>query len=409
MLTWEDIAVRRFTVLLTAVTALLVVTEIAALLGLVPHLAPLSLHALLTNPLFAIGFGCPVVLHISRWPARREVISMILLGVVASLLVGLAAGQMTAIQAVIGFGIASAAILGRAAMSRNRDVRREALLYLLPSLVALIFTLEVAMFLEFISRYHALTFDALAYVADCSFGSAIAFDTGRLFRAHPVIAAICTIIYLAPPPALIFVYALQVKRKPHPPVDIITLLLLAGGIGYALYFLFPVSGPGFAFASFPFHPPDPHGLIGTLLPVKPAPRNAVPSLHMASALMAWTWARRYGRWPSVVAIVFVIGTFLATMGMGEHYFFDLVVAMPFTIGVQALLVPRIQPMRRFIALGSSASIFVTWLKLARHHGGLLLDMPVVAWILLAITLVGYVAGERLIVPPDDAVTSSVGP
>jgi hypothetical protein len=126
---------------------------------------------------------------------------------------------------------------------------------------------------------------------------------------------------------------------------------------------------------------------------------------MASALMAWTWARRYGRWPSIVAIVFVVGTFLATMGMGEHYFFDLVVAMPFTIGMQALLVPRIQPMRRLIALGSSASIFVLWLRLARHHGGLLLDLPVLPWLLLAITVVAYVAGEKLVVGRDDEASA----
>ena len=377
---------RRFWILLAAVSILLAATEIAARLRLVPHLAPLSLHALLTNPLFAIGFGCPLVLHVSRWPRLRDFAVLAVAGIALTLLVGAVAGETTTVQGVIGFGLASALLLGGEAIGSRSD-RTEALLYLLPALVALIFTLEVAMFLEFISRFHPLTNDGIALLADRSFGSDISFDVGRLFLAHPVLAAICTAIYLAPPPALIFVYALQVKRRPHPPIDVITLLLLSGGIGYALYFLFPVSGPKFAFAGFPHSAP---AIAAAPLAVPPAPRNAVPSLHMASALMAWTWARRYGRAASWTAFIFVLGTFLATMGLGEHYFFDLVVAMPFTIAVQALLVPRIPLRRRAALFSGSASLYAIWLAHAFY------PRTAFAWVLLAVTLAAYALCERLL-------------
>ena len=418
---WRDRTLRRFFLLLCAVSSLLVLTEIAALRGIVPHLAPLSLHALFTNSLFAIGFGCPLVLQLSRWPVLREWLITIVAAVVATAIVAaivhrgpqpppppcVDAVAMSAdvrtdactppnvgvLQIVVGLGIGSAAAMLWRARSREPVVRQEALLYLLPSLVALIFTLEVAMFLEYISHYRADTFDSFAYVVDLSFGAPVSFVIGRMFLAHPWLAAICTGIYLAPPPALIFVYALQVKRRPHPPVDIVTLLLLMGGAGYALYFLFPVAGPHFAFAGFPTHVPPTEGLVGHAIVIPPAPRNGVPSLHMASALIAYSWARAYGvRWRAVAA-VFVVGTFLATMGVGEHYFFDLIVAMPFSVAMHALLVPGARRTRALCGI-ASAALFFFWLYVARFHAGDLLQHRALPFTLLLATLALYAATER---------------
>src|SRR4030095_11071931 len=111
-------------------------------------------------------------------------------------------------------------------------------------------------------------------------GSAISFRVGQLFAAYPIVDAICTAIYLAPPPGLIYVYALEAKSKQPPRVDIVTTLVLMGGVGYSLYFLLPACGPKFVFPSFPHIPPDPPL---ALMHAPPAPRNAMPSLHMASA------------------------------------------------------------------------------------------------------------------------------
>jgi hypothetical protein len=405
---WARQAIRRFVRLLCAVTALLLATEIAALLQLIPHLVPLSLHALLTNPLFAIGFGCPLVLHLSRLPSKRELAATLVAAIVASLLVGVLAAALTALQMVIGLGIGSALVLAWRARSTDDGVRREALLFLLPSLVALIFTLEVAMFLDFISRYRLETFDSFAYVVDASFGSAISFDVGRLFRQQPIVAAICTFIYLAPPPALIFVYALQVKRRPHPPVDVVTLLLLMGGIGYALYFLFPVAGPKFAFASFPTTLPILEKLIGQPMFVPPAPRNGVPSLHMASALIAFTYARRYGKWAGGIALIFVVGTLLATMGVGEHYFFDLIVALPFTAGAHAALIPGLPWKRRSMVVVPAALIFFGWLWMARFEGATLLRAPSISWTALLCTVIAYVLAERILAPGHVVIRSRQG-
>lgn len=392
---WNRATLRRFWWLLALVSLLFAGTELAALAGIVQQLRPLSFHELITNPLFAIGFGSPVVLYASSLPRWREVALVVITGCVSTAVISLAAGQVGAMQGVIGLGVACVLVLVARAFRGQNDERTAALLFLLPSLVALLFTLEVAMFLGFISSYHELTFDSFAYAADGAFGFPISFEVGRLFREFPLPAAICTFIYLAPPPALVFVYALQVRRSPHPPIDVVSLLLIMGGIGYALYFVFPVAGPGFAFASFPANPPDPALFTSAPMPVPRAPRNGVPSLHMASALVAYLYARPYGRVARAVAGLFVIGTFLATMGTGEHYFVDLVVALPFTVGVQALLTKG-PALRRAAVISISALIFAGWLWLMRFEARLLLEQPVIPWTLLLTTLAAFVACERIV-------------
>jgi hypothetical protein len=103
----------------------------------------------------------------------------------------------------------------------------------------------------------------------------------------------------------------------------------------------------------------------------------MPSLHMASALIAYVHARRFGRLASAVALLFVIGTFLGTMGTGEHYFIDLVVAIPFTAMMFLLLE------RRFVrAIEPSVLLFASLVLLR-----LMPLTPLLAWLLLALSIV----------------------
>jgi cytochrome P450 len=220
----------------------------------------------------------------------------------------------------------------------------------------------------------------------------------------PVLGALCSAIYLAPPPGLVFVYALQARAKRPPPVDIVTALLFLGLTGYSLYFLFPVCGPLFAFgAAFPTSPPRVQEVLGSRLFVpftfadgRPVPRDGMPSLHMASVILAYWHARPYGRWARIVAAVFVGGTFLATLGRGEHYLVDLVVACPFTLAVHAAVTParpRIQGPRRQ-ALFGAICLLVLWYVLLFFGIPLLLLSPILAWIITLGTVIGVVVLER---------------
>jgi len=100
---------------------------------------------------------------------------------------------------------------------------------------------------------------------------------------------------------------------------------------------------------------------------------------MASALIAFLHARRFGKIATIAAGIFVLGTFLGTMGTGEHYFVDLVVAVPFTMAMHALFE------RRFTRAIAPALAFFAWLYLLRFHNRLLLETPWLAWAMLGVT------------------------
>ncbi|HEY1376178.1 MAG TPA: phosphatase PAP2 family protein, partial [Gemmataceae bacterium] len=270
-----------------------------------------------------------------------------------------------------------------------------ALVYLLPALVALVFTLEAGLYMNFTAAHFPATCDARAYAVDGAFGFQPSFATGRLFAAQPWLMVLCAVIYFAPSPTLVFVYTLQVRAKRPPPVDVVTVLLVLVLVGYAFYFLFPVCGPGFAFGErFPNHPPPAGDVLAQPPPLaKPdAWRNGMPSLHFGSVLLGYWHARPFGRWAKLVAGVFVAGTFLATMGLGEHYLADLIVALPFTLMVQAACTP-VRP--RWLVFGGAAALTACWYAVL-YDDGVLRYVPEFVWALTAVTVVAVVALERML-------------
>src|SRR5262249_40665692 len=197
--------------------------------------------------------------------------------------------DVAAAQVITGLGLASLGAMSLRVWRRLGAARTTALLYLLPACVALVYTLEAGIFLHFIKAVFPTTYDASAYAADGALGVQLSFATGRLFAALPLLKWLCFAIYVAPPPALVFVYALQVKARRPPPSDIVTVLLIMALTGYSFYFFFPVCGPLFAFgAAFPNHPPPASEFLGQRLaiPDKDAWPNGMPSLHLASVILA---------------------------------------------------------------------------------------------------------------------------
>jgi hypothetical protein len=87
------------------------------------------------------------------------------------------------------------------------------------------------------------------------------------------------------------------------------------------YVLFPASGPVYAFPNFP----DVYRGGAGVIHIAAAP-NCIPSLHLSIALLAFTYLKK---WRALVGI-HVLLTAIATLGLGEHYLIDLVLAVPFT-------------------------------------------------------------------------------
>lgn len=387
---WTDRALRRFRWMLVGVCILFLITEGLARTGLIPHLLPLSLAEVGNNILFAIGFGSPLLLYLSSLPGWRGLLGTGLTGAVLTLVLWGVQQQVSdnpwsdpekalIAKAIVGLGLASLGAMALQAWRGQGEQRHLALLYLLPACSALVFTLLAGTFYEFISKSFPLTDDRLVYAVEEAHGAQFSFLTGQLFTAMPGLAFLCTALYLAPPPGLVFVYTLQLRARVPPPIDVVTALLVLSLTGYSMYLLCPVCGPKPVFGeAFPDHPPPVGEVLASNQPVGTAPRNAMPSLHMASVVLAYWHARPHGRWAQLAALVFLVGTFLATMGLGEHYLVDLIVAMPFTLALHALCTPIRHP-SRWQAVGVSLLLVVGWYLLLFFGTELLLRSLWLTW------------------------------
>ena len=89
----------------------------------------------------------------------------------------------------------------------------------------------------------------------------------------------------------------------------------------------------------------------------------MPSLHVAWALLIYWHARALGRPARAAAAFWLVSTIFATLAMGQHYFVDLVVAVPFAALIDALAgggapARKISARRRLIA--TSAGLLAVW-------------------------------------------------
>jgi len=251
------------------------------------------------------------------------------------------------------------------------------LAFVLASLVALNVTVA--------ARLRVL--DAYLYVFDGSLGFQPSFVLGRIFWRYKLVSDFANLIYCSLPVAIALVCAGYLKNRS--PWRLLGILASAGVMGYALYFVFPATGPRYvAGASFPAAPHPfatlaqihPHPLA---LPI-PAPRNAIPSLHMAWALLLWFNCRPLSRIARGLSLLYVVLTLFVTLGTGEHYFVDLVVALPFAVAIQALWG---QGSARYRIVAEAAVLTLLWLAALRYGTSVFLTSPIIPWACVVVSSV----------------------
>jgi hypothetical protein len=288
-------------------------------------------------------------------------------------------------------GLGALAVLGtRTIWARNRE--RTLLLYaFLPTIASLASEYLSPTLMKFTEALHPKTLDLYLYSFDCSLRIQFSFLAGQLFARHQWLGFTGMLFYIALPLALALVYAANLRLKNKDAFPVILAFLVTGPIGVLFYNLVPATGPIHIFGqSFPWHPlstPQAMNLILETLPVK-GPRNAIPSLHMAWVLLVWWNSKGLARWIRAVALAFVIFTVLATLGIGEHYFVDLVVAFPFALMVQSICLyplPFQRGCRRTAFLfGTLTSL--AWMAAVSFATPLFWISPVIPWAMVIATI-----------------------
>lgn len=179
--------------------------------------------------------------------------------------------------------------------------------------------------LSALSGLRPIRLDYYIFQIDALFGQP-AFWMGRLLESSwllkvPIILAYDSLQFAM---VAVFGFCLWCQSK-ESARHVLATFVLVFAAAIPVYLILPVSGPRYAFPGFPYSAPAHLVVHSTMLT---APPNGIPSCHFATALVI-AWFLRETRRGRIVGIAFVALTFMATLGTGEHYLVDLIIAVPY--------------------------------------------------------------------------------
>jgi PAP2 superfamily protein len=292
-------------------------------------------------------------------------------------------------------GMSALALLGAHAIWSRGEERKLLLYGFVPAVLFVASEWSASTLLDITEKLHPKTFDVFLYSFDSSLGVQISFLTGQFLWKFLWVRAAALAIYIALPLPLALVYASQLRRHKEKALTVMLAFLATGPIGVFFYNVLPACGPVHLFgAAFPMYPlSTAQAMSLNIVPVLIAgARNAIPSLHMTWVLLVWWNSKGLARWVQTIAAVFVGFTVLATLGTGEHYFIDLVVAFPFSLMVQALC-SYTMPLRegeRRTAFLFGTLVTLVWLALLSFAIKMFWISPLVPWLMVVTTVASSV-------------------
>ncbi|MGW4438658.1 phosphatase PAP2 family protein [Streptomyces sp. NPDC004596] len=179
---------------------------------------------------------------------------------------------------------------------------------------------------------------------------------GRIVKAtDPIGTHLLQLVYaqLAVAAVVVVLYQLRhvaVERR-FPRHHLLRTFLVIGLLGPAVYMIFPVVGPVFAYgpgasgtgglqwavADLWPHTPPPVGTPHSMPYDGITPRNCMPSLHTAWATAIFIHSRQGPRVLRFAGTFWLFATLSATLAFGYHYGADLVVGVIFALTIEAAL------------------------------------------------------------------------
>ncbi len=299
----------------------------------------------------------------------------------------------------IGLGAMTAAAFGGQATERPLWRQR------LASMACLIVGVGSGPFALWLSAHVNPVYDIYVFAFEETLGARFSVLAVQVFASLPPLRVVCTLCYLALPFGIIVLYVLQQPQERD--VDILIAFAASTAIGLSLYFVFPVVGPLTAFGDvFPRTlPPAGSIALGDLTIAALAPRNGMPSLHTAWALLIWFNARPLAPLARRSFRLFAVLNLFATMGLTDaHWITDLIVATPMAVAAQALC-STARPLRsraRWLAIGGGMGLVFAWFAALRWGIAVFESLPGLSWIWVVATLLVSAALERGLRPPVEA-------
>jgi hypothetical protein len=346
----------------------------------------------LVDPFFGLALASVLILQFRLRPRWKDAI---LTGACALLLAAIDFHVLhypPRLMAWLSFlGISSLFVLGVACVTAKSPERKTLLFAWIPAVLFLASDWFATNMLVWVSEIHPKTLDLYLLSFDASLRIQLSFAVGQIFDSVRWLHATGLTVYMGLAIPITMVYAGRLARFGTKSFSAMLAFLITGPVGIAFYAIFPACGPAhMAHGYFPFHPIsvsetsrlllEPIAIVGA--------RNAIPSLHMAWTLLAWWYSRGLSWIERAIALTFLVFTAVATLGTGEHYFVDLVVAFPFALMIQALCEYQVswKDGRRLQAACIGLATVLTWLAALRFANRLFWISPVIPWAMVAGTL-----------------------
>ncbi|MEU6014787.1 phosphatase PAP2 family protein [Streptomyces sp. NPDC047515] len=264
------------------------------------------------------------------------------------------------------------------------------------------------------SKTRPAVLDQYVATADHALGNP-SWLVGRMVTATgPIGAHLLDYVYTLLPVAAVVVTLYQLRavavERRFPGHHLVRTFLVIGLLGPAIYMIYPVVGPIFAYGA-----DGGHWAVANLWPGTPppinaphhmpfdeiTPRNCMPSLHTAWATAIFIHSRKGPRTLRFAGAFWLIATLAATLGFGYHYGADIVagVVFAFTIEVALRSHERGWDRRGIQLVAYGATVFAALLVSYRY---LPMEMAEYPWmfgplLILAMTSVvyGYVRTIKL--------------
>jgi len=238
----------------------------------------------------------------------------------------------------IGSGLGCAALLALFlnALATDGKAGQLFLQRFLSALVPPFFILLTPTFLDATVKLNPSTLDHFAYAYDRCLGGQLSFFLARLFAQVFWFEKASMFFYVTLPLAWALVYVSGLNKRGAIALRVFHSFIISAVIANIVFHLFPCGGPKNFFGTlFPNTLPVVEALVSQVMSAL-TPRNAVPSLHTTWVLLLWWNSRSQSLKTRTVTYLYLAFTLFATLGLGEHYLFDLIVAIPFAVSVQAL-------------------------------------------------------------------------
>ena len=397
-----------------AIPLLLVMAEILALTvdrSIAPHhaLQPLNGQLLFTGTAAAIALMTTRRLEIGDLCGLTGLLTAIMLPICYAF-----GARGLTLLSIFGecLWLASLLLAARSVVAESGTARRSALdlLVIRFSLPVCLPLLQVMLWIQ--GRNFPAVYDLHLYAFDGLFGATVTKVVAIFVRSVPGLLTAVWLVYQSLVPIVALFVVLQRNEQGFVQGKLLSRFLIAAALGYGLYALMPGIGPVMAFIDvFPYGLPEASEITpGLFVEYDGLPRNVMPSLHTAWALLIFIAAWPMGPWLRLVGGVFLVATLTATLALGEHYMVDLIVAVPFVVVVEGVAANPFAKRRRresLQAIAGGVAMIAVWFLAIRFGTVALRGLPLVPWLM---TLATFVASglllRRLLAEPGQAVDST---